>query len=247
MLSKEKFTRQQSVRLNADLVANMIAGNTKPVNFKEFISIRNDSSANLYTLLDLFLWDKLKWERRSHGLLFEDLEFSGKRYEQRRIRLAKLKEFVAELDGRELSHGKLSLSIETTVDGEEYKLVARKIPRISKKKRIPPKLANPEADIPYIVDDIVMGLNDAFGSRVPKDSQKTFTVLARWYDRNLLFQALSVVKADMRGKIKKSPIKAFMYQVHVMAHERKLPWIRDCGSNCRYLPENREPLFKNSK
>lgn len=241
------FQRRQSVRLNRDLVLNMLAGKTKPINYKEFISIRNDSSANLYTLLDIYLSKKRHWQRRARALIYDDLEFSGVRYEQRRLRHAKLKEFVAELDGKDLLNGKLKLKIEKTVDGEDYKLVAEKIPRITKRKRIPPKLANPETDIQYIVDDIVMGLNDAFGSRVPKDSKKTFAVLARWYDRNLLFQALSVVKADMRGKIKKSPIKAFMYQVHVMAHERKLPWIRDCGSNCRYLPESRESLFKNNK
>lgn len=243
MDKREFFFGQHTVRFNADLVENMLNGKTKPVNYNAFISIRNEGAATLYNLLDNFLARKNKWERRSLALITQDLEFSGERYKERRHRLVKLKEFVRELDGKELSSGRLSLSYEKTADGEDYKLVARKMPR-NLKKRIPPKLANAEEDILYIVDDIVMGLNDAFGSRVSKESQKTFTILARWYDKQMLFQALSIVKADMRGNIKKTPIKAFMYQVHLMAHERNLRWISDCGDNCRYLPKNREPLFK---
>jgi len=245
MSNREFFFGQHSVRLNPDLVENMISGKTKPVNYKAFISIRNEGAATLYNLLDNFLARKLKWERRSLALITQDLEFSGERYQSRRHRLAKLKEFVRDLDGKELSSGRLSLSYEHTADGEDYKLVARKIPRVEK-KRTPPKLANPEADIPYIVDDLIQGLRDAFRTPVRADSRKTFTVLARWYPKDMLFQALSIVKADMRETVK-SPIKAFVYQVHVMAHERKMPWIRDCGPNCRMRPENRKPLFENNK
>ena len=241
MTNREFFFGQHGVRLNPDLVENMLNGKTKPVNYNAFISIRNEGAATLYNLLDNFLVRKNKWERRSLALITEDLEFSGERYQERRHRLAKLKEFVRELDGKELSSGKLSLAYERTVDGEDYKLVARKTPRIEK-KRIPPKLANPEDDIPYIVDDIVQGLHDAFRVPIKPDSRKTFAVLARWYDKQILFQALSIVKADMRDTVK-SPIKAFMYQVHVMAHERNLPWISPCGPDCKKRPENRKPLF----
>ena len=241
---KELFTRQQSVRLNPDLVTNMLAGNTKPVNYREFISIRNDSSANLYTLLDIYLSKKSRWERRARALIYEDLEFSGKRYEQKRLRLAKIKDFVAELDGKELFHGKLKLTISDTADGEDYKLVAEKISRKLKKNRKPPKQANTKEEIPYIVDEILTTLERIPGNTpVSKASKKTLSLLARWYSKNLLYQSLGIVKSDMRGNIRKTPIKAFVYQVHVLAHERGLQWVSNCGEKCRYRPENREPLF----
>ena len=136
------------------------------------------------------------------------------------------------------------MDIAKTADGEDYKLVAERIPRIQPKKRTPPKLANPKEDIPYIVEDIVTGLEDAFNMTSSDRSKKTFSLLAAWYGRNMLYQALSIVKADLRGKIKQSSTKAFMYQVHVMAHERNMPWISDCGAECRYRAGNRTPLFK---
>ena len=239
-LKREMFKQKQSVILNRRLVRNMLEGLTKPIQYKAFISIKNDSSANLYTLLDNFLSQKEKWERRSHGLLFEDLEFSGKRYESKRTRHAKLKEFVNDLDSKELSSGKLSLSIEETADKSDYKLVARKTPRVKKKNRRPAKIANDKADIPLIVDDIIEGL-EHIGSTAGI-SRGVLETLALWYPREMLFNALSIVKSDLRGNIKKSAIRAYMYQVHVMAHERGKEWIRECGKDCKHRPENRLTL-----
>ena len=236
---KLRFTQMQRVELNRRFVENMLQGKTKPVNYHAFISIKNDSCASLYALLDIYLSGKRRWRRRALGLLTEELEYEGSRYEKKFNRHAKLKEFVKELDGKELSNGKLRLWIEPTADRSDYNLVAEKTPRIPPKKRIPPKLANPEEDIPFIVDDIVQGLHDTFRVPVKPDSRKTFAILARWYDRRLLFNALALVKADMRDSAK-SPVKAFMYQVHVMAHERKLRWINECGDGCPWRPENRK-------
>ncbi len=240
---KELFTRQQIVRLNPDLVANMLAGKTKPINYKVFISIRNDSSANLYTLLDVYLAKKRRWERRAKALIYEDLEFSGKRYEQKRLRLAKLKEFVHELNGKDMMYGRLKLSYCETSDAQDYKLVAEKVPRKGKKKRTPPKIANSPGEIAYIVGEILKTLSRLPGgvSSSPK-TQKTLELLGRWYSKNLLFRALAIVKSEVQ--VKKTPVKAFVYQVHVLAHEQGFSWVRDCGDQCRYRPENRTPLFE---
>jgi len=246
-LEKAKFVQKQTVRLSPRLVENMLSGNTKPINYNAFISIQNDSSANLYTLLDIYLSNKTTWERRSKALLFEELEFSGKRYEQRNIRLAKLKEFVEELDGKELSNGKLNLSIKKTADGEDWKLVARRTARAIK-GRVTPKLANPKDDIPYIVEDLMGGLAQL--GTIKQESAKTLEVLVRWYPRQMLFEVLSLLKADYRGEIKKSVIRAYMYLTHVEAHKRGKEWIKDCGVTCKHRPENRlsvEEIIKRTK
>ena len=241
MSDRQFFYGQHNVRLNSDLVANMLAGKTKPFNYHAFISIKNETAAKLYNLLDNFLANKRHWERRATALIYDDLELDGKRYEKAFARKAKLQELVKELDGKELSSGKLKLTIAKTADRKDWKLVADKIPRVAK-GRIPPKLANPKDDIPYIVEDLMDGLAQL--GTVKAESAKTLEVLARWYSRQMLFEVLSLLKADYRGQIKKTPIRAFMYLAHVEAHKRGKEWINDCGEKCRHRPENRLPLEK---
>lgn len=246
-LRSELFTSQQTVILNQRMVENMLAGNTKPVNYDVFLSIKNESCANLYTLLDSYLSRKRRWERRALALIREELFLAGTRYDQRFARHELLKRFVAELNGKELSSGKLEVWIEETADKADWKLVVTKIPRTAPKGRIPPKQANPTDDIPYIIEDIMDGLSQL--GTVSPASTKILNVLARWYPRQMLLDVLSLLKGDYRGLIKKSPIRAYMYLVHVEAHKRGREWIRECGKKCRHRSENRLPIesFINSK
>jgi hypothetical protein len=240
-LNHEKFTKQQTVRLNPELVENMLNGKTKPINYEAYISITNDSSASLYTLLDIYLSRSLKWERRAKPLLFEDLEFGGKRYENRNIRLAKLKELKADLDGKTITTGTLVISIEKTSDGEDYKLVARKTPNPEKATHYLPRNANPKEDIPYIVDDLFEGIS--WVGSIPEKERKNLTRLAQVYSREMLFQVLAILKADYQGSVKTTPIKAFMHLCHVTAHQKGVNWIKPCGKSCPERPENRKNLF----
>lgn len=239
-LRSDLFISQQTVMLNQRIVENMLAGNTKPVNYDAFLSIKNESCANLYTLLDSYLSQKRRWERRSLGLIREELFLGGTRYDQRFARHELLKRFVLELDGKELSSGKLQVWIEETKDKTDWKFVAAKIPRTLRKGRIPPKQANPSEDIPYIIEDIVEGLSQL--GTVHISSTKIINVLARWYPRQMLFDVLSLLKGDYRGLINKSPIRAYMYLVHVEAHKRSRDWIKECDKSCRHRPENRLSL-----
>lgn len=243
LTKSELFSSQQMVILNQRIIENMLDGNTKPFNYEVFVAIGDETSANLYALLDNYLSRKRHWARRALPLIREELFLEGKRYEQRFARHDRLKRLVRDLDGAELSSGKLLLRIEETSDGQDWKLVAQKVPRIEKKRRHPPRPGNPAEEIPYIVEDLAISFADTFRTRLPRESKRTLSLLAHWYSKDMLFQALSIVKSDMRDTIKTSPIKAFVYQVHVMAHERNMPWINDCGANCRYLPKNMKPLF----
>lgn len=240
MSDRQFFYGQHNVRLNSDLVANMLEGKTKPFNYHAFISIKNETAAKLYNLLDNFLANKRHWERRATALIYEDLEMDGKRYEKTFARKAKLQELVRELDGKELSSGTLSVKVVKTADGADWKLVADKTPKALKKGRIPPKLANPSDDIPLIVEDLLEGLSQL--GTVKAESGNTLAILARWYSRQMLFETLSLLKGDYRGQIKKSPVRAFVYLTHVEAHKRGKEWIKDCGPKCRHRPENRLPL-----
>lgn len=83
----------------------------------------------------IYLSKKTRWERRSLELFRDELYLEGKRWEHRRIRYSKLKEFVKQLDGVELCHGRLKVWIERTKDDEDYKPIAVKVPRTAPKKR----------------------------------------------------------------------------------------------------------------
>ena len=241
MNNKEFFYGQHNVRLNQDLVENMIAGKTKPVKYLVFISIKNDGAAKLYNLLDNFLSKKGHWERRSKALISDDLELSGSRYKDAFARHKKLKELKNELDGKELSTGAtLSISISKTADGEDYKLIVRKISASKSKRRFPPKIANEQDAIPHIVDDLMEGLD--FVGSVRPSSRKWLEYCCLWYSRDMLFMALGLLKGDYRGSVKTSVIRAYSYILHKLAHERGLEWVRDCGKDCPYRPENLRKL-----
>ena len=242
MEDQEFFRGQHSVRLSQEMVDNMISGVTKPINFHSFRAIENTTDAKLYSLLDTFLSEKTIWKRRAHGLIRNELEFDGERYESRRTRLAFLKERIKNLSGVELSNGVLRLDYETTADKADYNLVARREPHKTKKRRQPSKPANPEEDIPFIVEDLIDGL-EQIGS-VPASSRKTLEILPRWYSRSMLFDRLAVLKADYRESVKTNPAAAYMYIVHVEAHLRGLDWIKDCGKDCPYRDMERAGGWK---
>jgi len=237
--SEEIFAEHQTVRLNLDMVQNMLTNNTRPVRFKVYLGIKNEGSARLYSILDLVHSHKDHWQRRSHALFYDDLEFDGERYAHRRIRLAKLKKMVADLDGCDLSRGAVRLHITTTADGNDYKLVSRLTPfPKTKSYRWPSTPANNPDDIPRIVNAIIDGLQIVQPGRA-HISRQTLTHLAHWYPEGMLMRQLSVLKADYRETVKQSAIRAFIYLVHVEAHRRGLDWIKDCSPDCRHRPENR--------
>ncbi len=230
----------QTVRLNYDLVQNMLAGNTKPVNYKAFLSIKTDASATLYNYLDIYLSKKYVWERRALGL-FSEIGLTGQRYKNRSIRKQMLEKLKLELNGKELSSGKLSISIKETSDKKDYKLVVKKIAVNNKNKNNLIPIGNPKndkEDIPLIVDDIFEQLSHL--GNVSETSRKTLETLARYYDRHLLLDTASIVKVDFRGKVKKSPVAAYINALHMEVHKRNLKWYNPskCGNDCKWRTEN---------
>ena len=152
---------------------------------------------------------------------------TGKRYEQKKHRLAKLKEIVAAIDGKELSSGKLQASIKETADGKDYKLITRRIPRITKSRR-PRKLANSSKEIPLLVEDIIDGLVSLPGGKQKTPpNPATIKKLVMWYPRHLLMGTLQEVRADYRGQITHSATHIYMAELRRKVKEAGLEWITD--------------------
>jgi len=58
----------------------------------------------------------------------------------------------------------------------------------------------------------------------------------------MLFDVLSVVKADYRGRIRKSPVRVFIAELHTEVHRRNKEWVGQCkGKDCPY--KGKLPLF----
>jgi len=244
-LKKTKFDAIHKVRFNKRILENLLDGATKPIHYFAYISIGNETAANLYTHLDVILAKKSKWERRAYGLIREDLGIDSARYDQKKHRLVFLKKMVAELNLIRFAYGHLKVSVEPTADGKDWKLVAS-VRRIPEAKIPPPKkLANDTAVIPVIVEDLMEALKSIPGGMREQPSKGFIEALAKWYPKEMLFKTLSVVKADYRGNIKKSAVRVFIAELHVEAHRRNLEWISQCHPSpekCKYI--GRMPLFE---
>lgn len=225
LFEPEMFSCVQRVVLNPDLVANMLQGHVRPLNYKAFMAIGSDTTANLYARIDVYLAKKRRWERRAVELLRDELGLVGKRYEQRRIRHAKLKELAEQLDGVELFSGKLRTWVEKTADGEDYKLVAEKVKRINKKRPELKRFLSKE-DAALLADELIKILSSIPKSGKTKRGYMIF--LCQYYPELLLRDALNRAKADYRENVKKSLGACFTYELEQEVRMRgDLNWFKD--------------------
>lgn len=225
LFDDQKFTTQQRVRLNKEMVDNMLHNHTRPVNHEAFKQISNDTAANLYTIIDLFLSGKPQWSRRSKELLYDELGLKGERYKQRKHRHAYLKKMVADLNGKPLVGGKLKLWIEETVDKKDWKLMAKRISdpkQISRKPRA--KTINSKDDALVHLEEIIARLSSH--PRCGKPNRGFLLRVCEVYPRQLIDDALSMAMADFRDSIQKTMTAAFVSEVRRLVTERKdLEWI----------------------
>lgn len=225
MFKEQKFQSVQTVRLNPDLVHNMLNNVVRPINFESLRQIRSDASARLYMMLDLYLAKKTIWERRSKALLMADLGYEGKRYENRGERKRTLKKLIADLDGKELATGKLALAMAETADKSDWKLVARRVKRIVRSRKPIPRVRDADA-AEYLADELLARFEGVPKAGAPKRGFMIF--LCVHYPENLLRDALSRAKADYQGSVRKSVGAIFRYEVEKLVRERgDLTWYKD--------------------
>lgn len=220
---KQKFTVNHIARINATLVQNMLANNVRPINFEAIRQIRSDASTRLYMMLDLYLASKTKWERRSLALLIDDLSYEGKRYENRGERKRTLARLVKDLDGKELGHGKLAVTIEETSDGKDWKLVARRVKRIERGRK-PLPVVRDEEGAEWLADELLLLFPSPKGA--PKRGFMVF--LCKHYPEPVLRDALSRAKSDYAGNVRKSVGAIFRYELEMIVKGRgDLTWYRE--------------------
>src|SRR5205823_3711023 len=111
---------------NDFLTKNLLARHTKPVLFDTILQFKSDIAQLLYSHLDLMLYGKSQYERRT-AELFDELGLKGKAYKNPSNRKQKLQAALKELNGVRLTSGWISEArIERTKDDIDYKIVFRK-------------------------------------------------------------------------------------------------------------------------
>jgi len=221
--SKDVFGTVHSVFINRKIVANLLAGKTKPFPHKAYSEIRDESAQPLYLMLDTFMADKTYYERKSEALFFENLDHTAQRYKERKHRKAKLEDWIRVLDGVETSSGVIQLWIEETADGKDWKLCCRKV---SKSQKSLPGIVvrNSREDAELIAQKVVEQLELMNKGQISKPSFKTIAHAARFYDREMMMGVAAEVKTDYRDNIKKSVAATYMYRLHAACVDRGLKW-----------------------
>ena len=104
------------------LLTNLQLNYTKPVCIEEFFKLRSEIAQLIYSHVDLILFDKNKYERRSREL-FDDLGLKNREYLHMYERKRAIEKALKELVGIRLSSGVLrGAVIEKTADGKDYKV-----------------------------------------------------------------------------------------------------------------------------
>lgn len=104
------------------ILTNLQLNYTKPVCIEEFFKLRSEIAQLIYSHIDLILFDKSKYERKTRAL-FDDLGLKNVEYLHMYERKRAIEKALKELQGIRLSSGVLkSATIEKTADGKDYKV-----------------------------------------------------------------------------------------------------------------------------
>jgi Initiator Replication protein len=104
------------------VLTNLQLNYTKPVCIEEFFKLKSEIAQLIYSHIDLMLYDKGKYERRTREL-FNDLGLKNAEYAHMYERKRAIERALRELHGIRLSSGVLTgASLEKTADGKDYKV-----------------------------------------------------------------------------------------------------------------------------
>jgi len=189
-----------SFKFHERVLRNLLEHYTKPLNLPVLLSFKKEISVLLYRHLDLVMADKDRYERTTAGLLLEDLQLEGNRYRYPSRRVQVLEPALQELEGVELSTGRLAVvRLERTADGRDWKAVFEKVPSegfSGSRRGRADRLSRPEqeAEARALVEEMLRILGD-------ERSRPFYTKLARQAVgdprlQDLIYRCLSEVKEE---------------------------------------------------
>ncbi len=232
------------VRFSEHIRENLRNNVTIPVNFSARKSISSDVAKTIYSRVDNILVTHKVYKRKALNIVHE-YNLTPGRYEYKSQRKKLLELIQRNLDGVETSREGLYLSvtIEETADGKDWNCIFS-TRGTQKRKTLKSKI-----DLPIINKDkemregLVAAIIEVVGGK--KENQALYNVYALYYSDTLIFRALGEYKELLIANPKiKNKLGYFTALMHTIAHKMNKEWIKNCGKNCQYRPENQ--LFPNT-
>ncbi len=228
----DHFTAQCEVRFDRRILRNLLENKTIPVNLTTRRSIKSQLARVLFTRVDNILTYIPSWEIGADNLL-EELQINEiEQYQYPSKQKELLDRFQRDLDKKQLSSDGI-LSVAVIPMGNSWKMKFVKIIPNKKQNKIP--LINTNSDeVAYLAEFI----GDIVGSF--QENQKLYILFARSYSRGLIERALGEFKEEIQinPKLQSYKAKFFTIKMHALAHSMGKEWIKNCGKNCNFRPEN---------
>ncbi len=230
-----RFEQVCTVRFDQKIRNNLRELRTIPVNWTARKSITSPIAKVLYNRLDNILSKHSYYERTALFLVL-DLSLTESRYKYKSQRKQLLNTIVKQLNGKRLSNlSILVVSLEETADKKDWKLVVKT--RSDKKER------KPTYKLPIINKDpderemIIERIGSIVGDL--DKNYKLYNVFSLYYSINIINRSLGEFKElTSINKSIKNKSKYFTSVLHAIAHKMGREWIKDCGPECKYRPNN---------
>ena len=229
-----------SLQFNENIRVNIRNNITTPVNFTARKAIRSSVAKILYGRIDSILATNNKLERRIENLV-EELNLTVRRYQHKSQRKVLGEMLIRNLDGLELSNlNILTVQLAETTDKKDFKLIFKSTPAENKKKEKTIKKLAKKKSINVDLEAVEGIVQEMVAiTKVTNKNVGLYYTIAKNYPLNLIHRAIGEFKelVDLNPKINNKPAY-FTTVVHVVAHRMGEEWIKECGSECRYRPEN---------
>lgn len=208
-----------SFRFNDHFLQNLLNQETRPIVLTEVVNFKREITVLAYAFLDLIMAKKTHWERRAMPFLREDLQITAVRYKKPSRARQELEKIAEELNGREISSGKLEVSVRKIRGQNDWKLVvhrqpfglARSKPQTSKQVEL--RCTSPE------VDQLVEQMARVLGKR--ERNARFYRLIAEKCPRELIKTALQdTLDEERAGNITSSRAAFFGYWIQVLASKR---------------------------
>lgn len=247
-----QFDAEVELQLGYFLRNQHKAGQTIPVNWTTLKAITSPSIRIIFNQIDSLLAVHSIHERKLLGLI-EELHLTASRYKYKSQRKAFADKIKQQLNGKRLSSLKvLSVQIEETASGEDYKCIFRSVSddnykalelkkasnaKKRKKQKVLPVVNADTSYCEYLASEIASVAGEA------EKNKALYLKYARHYSETLIFRVIGYVKESKNvvGTTIENPGAYFTDNLHRIAHESGLDWITDCGTNCHQKAENRLP------
>lgn len=166
---RQKINNEQCIcKFSELLYYNLLNSYTKPVYFDEVLKIKSGVAQLIYKYLELVMYDKIYYERKSENL-FDDIGLDSEEYKKPSARKRILLIAIKELKEIPFPGGILEIGLELTKDKWDWKLTVKKTPveanKTKKTSRLKQPRQEPVKESISLQEEIVNYFLERFGLR----------------------------------------------------------------------------------